>query len=186
MNIKNTLRTEIIKNLKTIPNKLELSISITENIASLPIWEKCSKLFLYISFKDEVITDNLIDLAEKEGKEVYAPLINGKEMGFYRIDNIPKEQLVTNRMGILEPPEGLDEYFPDDRSIMIVPGLAFTPNGDRMGRGGGYYDKYITNNRVINRIAITFELQIRDNIPTEYWDKKVDIVVTERHIYGGL
>lgn len=186
MDFKNTLRAEIIENLRRVTNKEELSLSITKNIVSLPIWKKCSKLFLYISFKDEVKTDNLIKLAVKEGKKIYAPLILGKKMGFHRIDNIPESQLIINKMGILEPPKGLPEYFPDDTSIMIVPGLVFTPNGDRIGRGGGYYDRYLSENRVLNKIGITFELQLRDRIPMEQWDKIMDIVITEKNIHGGL
>jgi 5-formyltetrahydrofolate cyclo-ligase len=186
MFFKNTLRKEITRNLQRVNNREELSRLITQNLISIPLWEKSSNLFIYISFKGEVITNHLIDRAGKEGKKIYAPLIRGKNMGFFRIDNILKSDLVLNRFGIYEPPEGLIESFPDDKSIMIIPGLAFTPNGDRMGRGGGYYDRYLAENRVLNKVAITFELQIKDNIPTEEWDKKIDIVVSEKRIYGGL
>ena len=106
MNFKNTLRVEIIHNLQGIDNKDELSEQITKNIVSMPLWEKSSKLFLYMSFKDEVITESLINTAEKEGKKIYAPRIKGRRMSFHRIDNICRSELIKNRYGILEPPVG--------------------------------------------------------------------------------
>lgn len=183
MDLKNTLRKEIIEKLNTIYNKGELSVNIKKNIVSMPLWEKCDKLFLFISFKNEVITDTLISEAQLSGKKVYAPLIKGTQMSFHRIDNLTKKQLIKSSYGILEPPKDLPEVFPDRKSLMIIPGVAFTKKGSRLGRGGGYYDRYLTDKKDIIKIGITFEEQICNKIPTEKWDQKMNFVVTETNIY---
>lgn len=183
MDFKNTLRKEIEQKLNTLENKREKSENITKNISSMPIWEKSSKLFLYISFKNEVDTTSLIKEAINQGKEVYAPLIKGKTMSFFRIDNLNKDKLIKSSFGILEPPKGLPEFFPDKNSIMIIPGVAFSKTGERLGRGGGYYDKYLEKYNNMIKIAVTFNVQICESIPTNDWDKKVDFVVTEDKIY---
>jgi len=186
MDFKNTLRKEILENLNSLEHIDALSNKITENLTSMSIWKSCNNICIFISFKNEVNTDKIIETAKKEGKHVYAPLINGKHMTFHRVDNINREDLILNKFGILEPPKHINQFIPNDDTLFVIPGVSFTKSGNRLGRGGGYYDRYLSKNIVKNSIALAFNIQIRDKIPTESWDQKMKYVVTETKIYGGL
>lgn len=184
MDFKNTLRKEISKKLKELDNLDKRSQSITKQVLSLDHWKKCSNVFLYLNFREEVSTTYLIEEAIKEGKMVYAPLISDKSMEFYRIDHLKKDDYVINRYGIMEPPSTGAICYPDNTTLCLVPGLAFTQKGERMGRGGGYYDRYLSRFPYMKTAAICFDIQIYETLPVESWDREMDIVVTEGEIYG--
>ncbi len=189
MNFKNTLRCKIDNKLTLLSedNKKELSILITNRIISSSEWKESNKVFLFISFRNEVITDSIIEHGRIDKKKIYAPLISKKNMEFFRIDNIGRQQLIRNSYGILEPPKGLSPIIPDKDSIMLIPGVAFNKKGDRLGRGGGFYDRYLSKHRGFTKIAIGFFNQITQNIPTESWDIPMDIVITDKDfIYTGV
>lgn len=183
MDFKNTLRREIANKLDAISNKKDLSVKLSNNLFTTKEWHICNEVFIYISFKNEVETDYIIQRAISENKTVYAPLITKKEMTFHRIDNL-KSELITNKYGIKEPPAGLKEKKTDKNSLVLVPGVAFTKQGERLGRGGGFYDRYLEKNPDGYLIAIAFEDQIVDKLPTEKWDKKVHKIVTNNNIWG--
>lgn len=184
MDFKNTLRKEINDKLHQLKERDKLSDLITENITSMPLWIDCKNIFIYISFRNEVETESLIEKCINSGKRVYAPLINGRTMDFFRIDNLTKDDYIINRFGIPEPPKGLTPHYPEKNDIMIVPGVGFTKNGHRMGRGGGYYDRYLSDYPVY-KMAIAFEAQLKESLPTQEWDILMDMVVTENSVYGG-
>jgi 5-formyltetrahydrofolate cyclo-ligase len=81
-------------------------------------------------------------------------------------------------VGILGPNESAKEITP---KIIIVPGLGFTSDGKRLGRGKGFYDRYLEHSSVI-KIGIGFEMQIEEDIPTDPHDVKMDFVVTDHRI----
>jgi len=186
MDFKNTLRKKIDRKLASLSEKEKTKFSeqVTTNITESNLWLNSKEIFIFISFKDEVETDNIIKRAISENKKVYTPLISKDGMKFFRIDNIPWDNLVKSRYGILEPPKGLPEGLPTINSIMLTPGVAFTPKGERLGRGRGYYDKYLSLYPQLKKIALTFSIQMCDEIPTESWDIKMDYIVTEEKIYG--
>lgn len=189
MDFKNTLRKEIDKKLSGISTeeKHKLSMKLTENLVKSLLWKESGKIFLYLSFSNEVITDYIIQYGIESKKAVYAPVIDGNKMDFYRIDNLKKQDLVKNKYGILEPPKGLPKEYPCNEDIMLIPGVGFTLKGDRLGRGGGFYDRYLSLNTDIIKVGISFELQIYNEIPTEEWDVNLDYVLTEDKLYktGG-
>ncbi len=185
MNFKNTLRGEIDEKLSSITHKTQkkLSESLTRNLISSTIWKESKEIFLYISFKSEVETDQIILEGKKSGKSIFAPRINNKNMKFYRIDNINSEDLIKNSYGILEPPSGLKEAFPIKSSLMLIPGVAFNLKGERLGRGGGFYDRYLKEFPDIIKTGTTFEIQICDNLPTDDWDQNMDYLLTDKKLY---
>ncbi len=183
MDFKNTLRKEIEDKLLLLEDKKILSEKITENIINSELWNNANKIFLYISFKNEVDTTKLIYECKKAKKMVYAPIIKGNKMDFFRIDNLEEQDFVINRFGIPEPPKDLEVSYPSEKCLMIIPGLGFSINGSRLGRGGGFYDRYLSENPDIIKVAVAFNIQICNKIPTEEWDKKVDYIITESNIY---
>lgn len=185
MDFKNTLRKEIDNKLSSISlkDKHSLSIKLTKNLMSSSLWEKSNRIFLYLSFRNEVITDYIIDKGKNCSKKIYAPMIDGNKMNFYRIDNLDSSQLVENKYGIMEPPEGLEVQYPQNTDLFLVPGVGFSLNGNRLGRGGGFYDRYLSSNTDIIKIGISFEAQLTDRIPTEEWDINMNYLLTENDLY---
>lgn len=82
-------------------------------------------------------------------------------------------------VSIFGPVEGAKVVAPD---IIIVPGLGFDKSGKRLGRGKGFYDKYLEKNAAI-KIAVTFEMQMEKEIPVDPHDIKMDFVVTDQNVY---
>ena len=110
----------------------------------------------------------------RNGKNVYVPRVNGDEMDFYPYS---VDAMHCGAMGILEP-DGDVPVAPQDIDVMILPGLAFTAYGLRLGRGKGYYDRYMEREGFrAYTIGICHTVQLLDTLPVEQHDKGIDEVV---------
>lgn len=69
---------------------------------------------------------------------------------------------------------------PEELSVILVPGLAFTREGERLGRGAGFYDRFLASHPQALRVGVAFGDQLLDSLPTESWDERVDVVLTDR------
>lgn len=161
---RNLLKAEVVsKNSEMIINKIFDSKG----------YKKAKNIFSYISFNNEVDTTKILN----SGKRIYVPLIKDKDILITKYD---KENLVENKYGILEPsiikPIEISEI-----DLIIVPGIAFDINKNRLGFGGGFYDKILKNTKAI-KIAPAHDFQILNSIPTEIHDIKMDIIITEKRI----
>jgi len=136
---------------------------------------------LYYPFGDELSTLELMDKLAKKNFIIALPIINNKfEMSFYSWT--PNEPLTINRYGILEPLKG-KKIIP---SSLIIPMLAFDSNLNRLGYGGGFYDRFIQkiekqNNCV--KIGLALSCQKINKVPVDKYDKKMDFIITEKRIY---
>lgn len=108
------------------------------------------------------------------------PCVDGENLVFRACK---REELVPGWRGILEPPASAPEVQPQ---LILVPGLAFAANGDRMGRGAGFYDRYLNGCPAIS-VGVTDAAGMRDQIPKASHDVAVDVVLTElgAHIQGS-
>ncbi len=94
--------------------------------------------------------------------------------------------LTAGPFGILEPQASALEIDPDDLDLVLCPGLAFSTSGNRLGQGGGYYDRYLPKATKARRIGIAFNLQLRDSIPSNPHDIAMHEIVTEsQHLTIG-
>ena len=136
---------------------------------------------LYYPFGDELSTLELMDRLVKKKFIISLPIINNKfEMSFYSWS--PNEPLTINRYGILEPFKG-KKIIP---STLIIPMLAFDCNLNRLGYGGGFYDRFIQkvekqNNCV--KIGLALSFQKIHKVPINEYDKKMNFIITEKKIY---
>lgn len=151
-------------------------------------YRHCSSLLTYLSFGDEVDTGELIIKALADHKKVYVPRVDKKEMEFYEIPNL--DGLILSKFGIPEPEPDQNRIFPAsvqsqlEDYLMIVPGLAFDLSGNRIGYGGGYYDRYLSRyagTRFI-KTAIAFDFQLMDYIPADAADVKMDYIITPTRV----
>ena len=158
----------------------ENSLRITEALTQLPEYRNAERIMAYADYNHEVITRYIIEQAWKDGKEVAVPKVFGKDMVFYRLTDF--SQLESGYFGIPEPKED-GETVSWEEAMMVMPGVAFDMNCNRVGYGGGFYDKYLEKHPDLHTIAVAFELQMYRELPFEEHDIKPEKVITEKHIY---
>lgn len=120
------------------------SCLITERLLGHQWFYRAGSLLCYVSYGSELDTRELIREALRLDKEVYVPKVGeGRRMDFFRIGAL--EELQPGFHGILEPPDTARIYVGEgaERSLMLMPGVAFDICGNRLGYGGGYYDRYL-------------------------------------------
>jgi len=181
---KQELRKQYLKLRKTVFNKKSKSKEITNKVISFEGYKLAKVIAIYNSLEDEVDTQDLIKYSIENNKVVVLPrVINKTEMKFYKIASLDK--LERGDFGIKEPIEDENNLVrPDEIDLMIVPGVCFDRNKNRIGFGGGYYDRYLANENSILKIGVCFEEQLLkdDYIDTDNNDIKMDVVVTDRKI----
>lgn len=164
-------------------NLSQLSSRVIKRLIETSYYKNCSSIFTYINTNSELITKELIKTAWKDNKNVAVPVITQKphEMLFIKIENF--NSLEVNMYGIYEP-KIKDEniLISDKNTLLIVPGLVFDKNKYRLGYGGGYYDKFISDNKTLKNIGVCFKSQIIDIIPKDKFDMQLDVVIYENGI----
>ncbi|MDY5846914.1 MAG: 5-formyltetrahydrofolate cyclo-ligase [Bariatricus sp.] len=186
MDTKKQIRARILKarDLLSRQEIEEKSEQICRKILESPEFIQADTVLLYMPIKSEVRTKKILEEAWKAAKRVGVPRVEGNQMVFARIDSL--KDLIPGTWNIPEP----DHYCPvitdiDSRTVVLMPGAAFDRNRNRIGYGGGYYDKYFAGCRPGFKFALAYELQMTDEIPSESYDLKPDCIVTESHIYAG-
>lgn len=187
---KKELRKEILACRDALSNyqQVEKSNCIANQVMQLKEFQICTKVLLYAPIRSEVDTLNICCAAHKYGKEVYYPVVHGEEMEFYRVDENTEFKVGT--FGVHEPETDVASCFApkeDDSVVMIIPGAVFDKEGNRIGYGKGYYDKYLqklTNvlkSASVCKMAVAYECQLVDvgRIKSETHDVRMDFVVTE-------
>lgn len=156
---------------------------IKNHILQLPALLNARTIMAYLSFDNEVRTDEIISELIKNGKTVCVPKLFGKKMVPYKIFSI-NEDFFIDRYGIREPQNDISrEVDPQDIDVVIVPGVVFDLHGGRYGYGGGYYDRFLaTLKPTAKKIAIAFDLQISKKLPLSDSDVRIDSLITESGI----
>jgi 5-formyltetrahydrofolate cyclo-ligase len=176
MELKKEIRKEVRRRIKEIGEQERKSTSkqIFDYIASQKIFAEARCIALFAAMGDEVPTQYALDEWLKMGKRLVVPRVEGDVMSFY--DYSP-ECMHRGAFGI-EEPTGDVECPAQAIDLIIVPARAFTRRGERLGRGGGFYDKYMSLEGFrAHKVGICFECQIFDELPTAEHDVLVDEVV---------
>ena len=132
-------------------------------------------VLLYHSLPDEVQTSELLRTLLNKGKTLLLPKITGDGLMELRIYN-GEHDLCVGKYGIKEPTGEAYTYY-NNIDVAVIPGVAFDVEGNRLGRGKGYYDRILPLLTSAYKIGLCFSFQIADNIPTETHDMKVDEVL---------
>ncbi len=182
-NSKAALRKKIVAARDALPPsaRRELSARITLQLLNLDAYRSANFVLAYMSFGSEFDTTAIVDDALASGKQLCLPRVdrNTRGLALHRIENI-KRDLQSGVWGIREPRAGCLHADLDRIDFALLPGIAFTPRCERLGYGGGFYDRLIP--RFAHRpplAAAAFALQIREQIPVDANDQRVDVVVTE-------
>ncbi|MFA9397881.1 MAG: 5-formyltetrahydrofolate cyclo-ligase [Clostridiaceae bacterium] len=172
LNKRNNLTTETKKKWDTsIYNKLTTNIQFTN----------ANTIFTYVNFNNEIDTLKIIDVALKSNKTLCVPKVNkiDKEISAYSINSTA--DLEKGYFGILEPKNSCPLVSKENIDLILLPGLAFDINGNRIGYGGGFYDKYLEDlNENTYKIALSYEFQILESIPFDHFDKKANEIITNK------
>ena len=152
---------------------------ICRRTSELDLFREATDIYCYIDFGGEVGTRPLIMEAWKLGKTVWVPKVHGKTMDFYDIHSF--DELKPGAYGIPEPEDGIPAKAED--GLMIMPGVAFDTARNRVGYGGGYYDRYLEAHPHLHTLALAFDMQVLFEVPAEAQDIKPQILVTETNIY---
>lgn len=167
----------------------EKSTKIMQELVKLPVFIHAKEILLYVNYRSEVHTIPLIQKLLSEGeKRVYVPRVEGMDIRFYEITSM--EQLKSGYQGILEPMEGTKPFCVEaDRMgecLMLLPGVVFDRNCNRMGYGKGFYDRYLSRERALYGIGLSFDCQIAPVLKKEEHDYQPDLVLTETMQYRNV
>ncbi len=159
------------------------SLVIANTLLSQEFYKSADKIFIYYPFRSEVNTLYIIKEAQKAGKEIILPKVEDDRLRLYYVKDL-KTDLFEGSFGITEPGAKCREALLEDMDLIILPGTCFDKKMNRIGYGGGFYDRVLDRIPAnITKIALAFDLQILDLIPTGEFDKKVDLIITESRIY---
>lgn len=161
------------------------SRSITWRLLQLESVQRAGTVACYLSQDVEVATDDLIRSLQAIGKTVAAPRICKDAVGLMdmaRIDTLG--QLNPTRFGLREPSDDAPAWLqPEAGDVCIVPAVALTLRGERLGMGGGYYDRWLERHPQVTTIAPAFACQITDELPTEPHDIAMQWIVTQECVF---
>jgi len=163
------------KEYKEIRKKIkydDFSFKITE----LYEYKKAETVFIYVSYRDEAKTDELIRKA-LEDKRVLVPFCVDLNGTMIACEIKTLNDLKEGAYGIKEPVNPVK--YEGDIDFSVIPGLAFSKDGYRIGYGKGYYDRFLENNPTF-KVGLTFDELVFDEIPKDEFDKKVDCIITPR------
>jgi len=171
------------------------SALIQENLVKSPFFKEAGAIALYSSIQNEVLTDEIFAEAKLEKKAIYYPRVFQGSLKMLFLPVASLDELSPGAYDIKEPPgpqgalkknhgENTRQYGvidPAELDLIIIPGVAFDLTGARLGFGKGFYDRVRTSPGC-RMVALAYEFQIRDFIPTESFDIKMNAIITEKRI----
>ncbi len=169
----------------SVHDRHEKSNSIMHNFWSLPEIRQWSTLFLYVNFRSEIETLELIKRCLNRGIRVAVPLVDAEAVRMIPLlIKDPEQDLVPGYYDIPEPdPMKTTQVDAGEIDAAVIPGSVFDIYGGRLGYGGGYYDRFLLNDAPrAKRIGFAFEMQVVEKVPVEPHDQPLDILITEKRI----
>ena len=137
-------------------------------------YKNAETVYGYLPYNQEVRTVPMLEQALRDGKRVAVPKVYGDTMKFIYLEDLSR--VAKSDMGIPEPVADVP-VAEDKTALVLMPGLAFTKQGDRMGYGGGFYDRFLAEEPDHPTLALCYDFQIVDSLPTEAFDIPVDTVL---------
>jgi 5-formyltetrahydrofolate cyclo-ligase len=162
--------------------RVERSAAAQDRLSCLPAFDSSRTIMVYHALPDEVDTTRIIELALRRGKRVALPKTFRESLTMLAMEvrDLSSDLSRGPSYGIMEPREGLPIVEPAEIELVVVPGRAFDRSGHRLGRGAGYYDRYMVapGFRAV-KAALAFDCQVFDAVPSRHYDVPVDFIITE-------
>ncbi|MDR1390087.1 MAG: 5-formyltetrahydrofolate cyclo-ligase [Treponema sp.] len=177
---KDTLRRQHVSILKTLDSfdAERAGRSAARLLTALLQWNDCPALLCFLSIKGEIDTSAIIAAAFTGGKSVFAPRVEGSRLCFYKLDTT--KDLRRGAFGVREPAAAA-KYLPEPgvKPLVLCPGLAFDAAGGRLGRGRGYYDRFLAGaERAFTAIGVCLDCQLVKKVPLAAHDYRMDYILT--------
>lgn len=153
---------------------VERSNALAEKFYNSPAYQAASTIYGYLPYNQEVRTVPMLQRALDEGKRVAVPKVYGEEMRFIYLEDLT--QVSKGYAGIPEPIADAP-VAEDKQALVLMPGLAFDPQGHRIGYGGGFYDRFLAQEPHHPTLALCYEFQMQAHLDTEEFDIPVDTVL---------
>jgi len=179
---KQQLRRQMRAARKAIPpqERARMDAALLQNILAHPPYAQADVLLLYVSAGGEADTRGLLESALACGRKVALPKCEGPgEMRFFLVNSM--DELTSGAYGIPEP-TGREMPVLTSRTFCLVPGVAFTSDGHRLGQGGGYYDRFLAQNPFIRTAGVCYALQLTDSLPHAPHDRVMEAIITEQTV----
>ncbi|AAK79064.1 5-formyltetrahydrofolate cyclo-ligase [Clostridium acetobutylicum] len=174
---------ELRKNMVLKRDSLEPDLkSIKDNMIYNKVinsiqYKSANNIFVFVSYKSEVDTHNIIRTAIADGKKVFVPKVISKEKGMEAAEIRGFFDLEKSAYGILEP-KSSNYIEPESIELLLVPGLAFDESGGRIGYGGGFYDRYMSLlDKSAVKVGICYDFQVIDKVIMNINDVPVDKII---------
>jgi len=183
------LRDELASRRKAMPPDVvdARGLKVQSRFLATPYYQQARTVALYAPIRGEVPTRDILTAALADGKIVCYPLshVHGRILSFRAITS--ESELEPGRLGVREPTSSSDLVAVDRIDLFVVPGLGFTSTGQRLGRGGGYYDATLrAASPRSRRVGLAFMEQIVEAIPSTEEDVDMDLVVIESQSFRGI
>ena len=174
---KKALRAEIRAKKRALTEEQidRASARLCEMMAEHPAYKAAKSLYGYLSYNQEVRTRAILEQAQKDGKRVAVPKVFGDTMKFLWLDDLDAVSL--GYCNIPEPTADGPEA-DDETALVLMPGLAFDPEGHRCGYGGGFYDRYLEQHTGHKTLALCYDFQMYDHLDVDAHDIPVDYVLS--------
>ena len=173
---KKELRRQIrqLKRAMTEEQIVEASEKLGELFVDTPQYKNAKTIYGYLPYNQEVRTVPMLERAIRDGKRVAVPKVYGDDMKFIYMEDLTRVEL-----GYAGIPEPVDDgpVADDPTALVLMPGMAFTQKGDRMGYGGGFYDKFLEQEPNHPTLALCYDFQMFPALETEEHDIPVDCVL---------
>ena len=194
-----TLRRELLARRRAQPPEeaAARSRAAQERLMAAPCWRDATRMALYVGVRDEMATDLLLEEAWATGREVWLPRVRRGERGlmdFVRCQG--PDDLAAGAFGLVEPRQELSGAGPGDANfkpqLLLVPGVAFDRLGNRMGYGGGFYDRFLAAEGNAQGsgaaapcavLGFCFGFQVVAHLPIAAWDRPVGGLCTEGELF---
>lgn len=173
---KTALRKQIREQKRAMtPEQIEeKSRRLAELFLASEAYQRAKTIYGYLPYNQEVRTVPMLEQALRDGKQVAVPKVYGDEMKFIYLPDLSAVE--KGYSGIPEPVA--DEPVADDtEALVLMPGLAFDPQGHRIGYGGGFYDKFLSAEPSHPTLALCYDFQVLPVLETEEFDIPVDCVL---------
>lgn len=156
---------------------MKASKDIFEQFQMLSVYCDADNICLYVPIRNEVDFFQFRANIIADGKKIFLPRVIGKQMEFYRYT---ENTLLTEGAYHIPEPVSDDRLNPEEVPgvcLIVMPGAVFSKEKDRIGYGGGFYDRYLAKHINCKTVAIGYEMQVVDHIPAEATDIKPDIIL---------
>ncbi len=150
------------------------SRNLAEKLYETEEYKQARAIYAYLPYNQEVRTWEIVERAWKDGKRVAVPKVYGDDMKFIYLTDLT--QVAKGYSGIPEPIAD-EPVARDETALVLMPGLAFDPQGHRIGYGGGFYDKFLSREPKHPTLALCYEFQMVEHLETEEFDIPVDTVI---------